>query len=275
MVSTRFFRRHLETTHNYIQFMVFVMAQLRQALTSYRSLNPSIDQFRRIFCALKDELTALGAGSGLRIVLDYEKAAIAAAENIFSESKVEGCGWHLSQAWTRKRNSLGLRQFIVGKKRCRNIARWWNTVKGIPFLPEDLVRRVPAIYHPPVPESHTAYMKCLEFISYLHTVWLDGPFKGLWCKWKVEEVRTTNLAEAFHRSPQKVDRYDAETEKDASRIDPQFLGCKSNSSILLPHASFVFILSFSSLSWASRGLSSVESSILLDSERLRMNRTSG
>ncbi|KHJ97711.1 hypothetical protein OESDEN_02309 [Oesophagostomum dentatum] len=170
------------TTQDRMQRILYEVPLLH-AITTRKT----VANYRRIFCALKDELTDLEAGSGLRIVLDYGKAATAAAQNIFSESE-EGCGWHLSQAWTRKRNSLGLRQFIVGKKRCRNIARWWNTIKGIPFLPEDLVRRVPAIYHPPVPESHTAYMKCLEFISYLHTVWLDGPFKGLWCKWKVEEV---------------------------------------------------------------------------------------
>uniref|UniRef100_A0A7I4YPQ9 Uncharacterized protein n=1 Tax=Haemonchus contortus TaxID=6289 RepID=A0A7I4YPQ9_HAECO len=28
---------------------------------------------------------------------------------------------------------------------------------------------------------------------------MSGPFKDLWCEWKPKELRTTNLAEAFHR----------------------------------------------------------------------------
>ncbi|KHJ79747.1 hypothetical protein OESDEN_20597, partial [Oesophagostomum dentatum] len=170
--------------------------------------------------ALKSELTDLGVNHGLRFILDFEKAAITAARKTFTNATVEGCGWHLAQAWTRKRNSLGLRPYILGRKKNKRVANWWNTIKGllrsqgheqknstlfvgVPFLPEEMVGRVPALYRPPVPRNDPAYMKCKEFLAYLSVNWLDGPFKGLWCKWQVTELRTTNLAEAFHSNLRK------------------------------------------------------------------------
>ncbi|PIO55894.1 hypothetical protein TELCIR_22715 [Teladorsagia circumcincta] len=61
--------------------------------------------------------------------------------------------------------------------------------------------RKPAILKssPPVPRDHDAYGKCQDFLNYLKENWMCGPFKNLWCKWGLSELRTTNLAEAFHR----------------------------------------------------------------------------
>ncbi|KAK6035781.1 hypothetical protein COOONC_26714 [Cooperia oncophora] len=61
---------------------------------------------------------------------------------------------------------------------------------GIVFLPTPLLPTVRALRGPPVPAATQ---------STSHTTWMQGPFKNMWCKWKVEELRTTNLAEAFHR----------------------------------------------------------------------------
>ncbi|KAL6726796.1 hypothetical protein Aduo_008730 [Ancylostoma duodenale] len=52
--------------------------------------------------------------------------------------------------------------------------------------------------HPPVPEDHPAHRGCSEFLSYLHSTWFSGLFADLWCKWELMDLRTTNLAEAYH-----------------------------------------------------------------------------
>ncbi|KAL6724056.1 hypothetical protein Aduo_018990 [Ancylostoma duodenale] len=81
---------------------------------------------------------------------------------------------------------------------CKQVAIWWSVLKGFPFLPVDLIRKAPVTYRPPVPVEHEAHTKCQEFLPYLHSTWIDGPFKGLLCKWNSTELRTTNLAETFH-----------------------------------------------------------------------------
>ncbi|KIH63167.1 hypothetical protein ANCDUO_06536 [Ancylostoma duodenale] len=63
--------------------------------------------------ALKEVLNRHGAPERLRIILDYEKAAVKAAKATFPESVVQGCAFHLAQAWNRKSKEKGLRQYVV------------------------------------------------------------------------------------------------------------------------------------------------------------------
>ncbi|KAL6738326.1 hypothetical protein Aduo_011886 [Ancylostoma duodenale] len=76
--------------------------------------------------------------------------------------------------------------------------KWWNTLKGIPFLPANLLRRLPGLVRPSIPRNHVAYQKCQEVLGYLYDKWMRGSFRNLWCKWDLTELRTTNLAEAYH-----------------------------------------------------------------------------
>ncbi|KAK6036207.1 hypothetical protein COOONC_26288, partial [Cooperia oncophora] len=91
---------------------------------------------------------------------------------------------------------------IMEKKTRRGYKRVFEHLKrsllGMVFLPQDLWPEVRALRGPPVP-SGDLHDRCQDFLNYLETTWLSGPFKDLWCKWRVEELRTTNLAEAFHR----------------------------------------------------------------------------
>ncbi|KIH47203.1 hypothetical protein ANCDUO_22738, partial [Ancylostoma duodenale] len=137
----------------------------------------TVQTYARIFETVRQELEAVRIGKSeviVRVILDFEKAAINAAKRTFDKAELEGCGWHLSQAWTRKRDNTGLRQYVCARRE--------NVQAGLPFLPMDLVRKVPAIYRPPMPVEHEAYTECQEFLSCLHSTWIDGPFKGLWCK---------------------------------------------------------------------------------------------
>ncbi|KAL6729787.1 hypothetical protein Aduo_000811 [Ancylostoma duodenale] len=105
-----------------------------------------------------------------RIILDFEKAAIKAARKVLPRSTVEGCVFHLGQAWTRHRNSLGLTAYTQDEK----IPQWLNGGKS---------------------PTETA----MEFIDYMRDTWLTGPFKDSWCKFGIHTLRTTNTAEAYHR----------------------------------------------------------------------------
>lgn len=143
-----------------------------------------------------------GEGEGLRIVLDFEKAAINAGRASFPSAKIEGCAFHLAQAWNRRMNSLGLRQHIHGPTRDPRIT--WRATKGIVFLPNQLRTELRALRIVPVRRTHPAHQKCAEFLRYMESTWLSGPFKDLWCKWKISTLRTTNLAEAFHSTLKRL-----------------------------------------------------------------------
>ncbi|KAK6034266.1 hypothetical protein COOONC_28240 [Cooperia oncophora] len=56
---------------------------------------------------------------------------------------------------------------------------------------------VRALWNPPVAADHVAYAECKEFLEYLHTTWFDGPYKDMWNKWEIVDIRTTNTAEAY------------------------------------------------------------------------------
>ncbi|KAL6739025.1 hypothetical protein Aduo_012518 [Ancylostoma duodenale] len=92
----------------------------------------------------------------LRVVLDFEKAAINAAKIVFTHSIVQGCAFHLSKAWNR-RDSSGLRKSIQGPTKVETVEKWWDTIKGVTFLPTRLRSHVEALFHPPVPENHPAH----------------------------------------------------------------------------------------------------------------------
>ncbi|CAJ0591096.1 unnamed protein product [Cylicocyclus nassatus] len=155
--------------------------------------------YELIFLQLKEELERHWALHRLKVVLDFERASIAAAKKVFPQASVEGYGFHLAVAWNRKKDALGLRKYLAGDNRDYEVIRWRERVKGSIFLPSRLHRRLPALQRPDLDRTHEAYEKCCQFLRYLKTTWYSGPFKNLWNKWAIEDTRTTNAAEAFHR----------------------------------------------------------------------------
>ncbi|KIH64038.1 hypothetical protein ANCDUO_05657 [Ancylostoma duodenale] len=75
----------------------------------------SIQVYTTILGHMKDALDA-AVPTRLRIVLDYKKAAINAAKRVFPHAIVQGCAFHLAQAWNRRGDRLGLRRSIKGLK---------------------------------------------------------------------------------------------------------------------------------------------------------------
>ncbi|EYC22299.1 hypothetical protein Y032_0017g3270 [Ancylostoma ceylanicum] len=76
--------------------------------------------YEKIFSHLRTQFQRHGIPeSRLRIILDFEKAAIKAARKVFPRATVEGCIFHLGQAWTRRRNALQLTLYTQAYSRCR------------------------------------------------------------------------------------------------------------------------------------------------------------
>ncbi|KAL6740493.1 hypothetical protein Aduo_013844 [Ancylostoma duodenale] len=75
----------------------------------------TIAVYKKIFGHIKKHLT-LPRSRTLRVILDFEKASIRAARMVFLNFEIEGCSFHLSQAWNRRRDDLGLKQYIHGDK---------------------------------------------------------------------------------------------------------------------------------------------------------------
>ncbi|EYC30583.1 hypothetical protein Y032_0005g2734 [Ancylostoma ceylanicum] len=119
-------------------------------------------------------------------------------EQVFPYATVQGCAFHLAQAWNRRRDHVGLPTFLSGMQKSFEVEAWWETIKGLVFLPRRLHREVRALRRPPVPVEHAAYGPCRRFLDYLEDTWYSGMFSDLWDKFEVHELRTTNLAEAYH-----------------------------------------------------------------------------
>ncbi|EYC30586.1 hypothetical protein Y032_0005g2734 [Ancylostoma ceylanicum] len=117
---------------------------------------------------------------------------------VFPYATVQGCAFHLAQAWNRRRDHVGLPTFLSGMQKSFEVEAWWETIKGLVFLPRRLHREVRALRRPPVPVEHAAYGPCRRFLDYLEDTWYSGMFSDLWDKFEVHELRTTNLAEAYH-----------------------------------------------------------------------------
>ncbi|KAK6049163.1 hypothetical protein COOONC_13332 [Cooperia oncophora] len=162
-------------------------------ITAYFTIERYILSFRKnqrvyetIFGRLKDAIVAAGGPQDTRILLDFQQAAIKAAKRRFPSASVEGCAFHLAQAWNRKRDALGLPE---GKR----------TLQLCTGSVVHLHTRIPALFRPPASLEPGVYEKCAEFLVYLRNNWYEGPFRDLWQKWDKTHLRTTNAAEAFHR----------------------------------------------------------------------------
>ncbi|RCN36987.1 hypothetical protein ANCCAN_17125 [Ancylostoma caninum] len=68
---------------------------------------------------------------------------------------------------------MGLRQYVLGEKMCKQIAIWWSSLKGLPSLPVDLVRKVPAIYLSSAGASGTRGVYKMPRISVISALDMD------------------------------------------------------------------------------------------------------
>ncbi|KHJ85424.1 hypothetical protein OESDEN_14850 [Oesophagostomum dentatum] len=81
-------------------------------------------EYINIFTHVKEQIEQFEGEVALKkVVLDFENdPAIGAAKKVFKDASVEGCAFHLAQAWNRRGDSLGLACYITGQKADTRIA---------------------------------------------------------------------------------------------------------------------------------------------------------
>ena len=70
-------------------------------------LNKTQETYRRLWTELK---TIIPTGDPSLVMMDFEKAAINAVQDVYPDANIQGCLYHLSQNIYRKVQSLGLQE---------------------------------------------------------------------------------------------------------------------------------------------------------------------
>lgn len=129
-----------------------------------------------------------------RVTIDFEIALQNAVRSAWPLVEVVGCRFHLSQAWWRKIQHLGLSQEY--KTKTSEIGKWLHWAFGLPMLDAD--------------EVEDAFVEDLmsiqplgveRFSDYLVDNYIesDSPFPPkLWASSSTSSERTTNACESFH-----------------------------------------------------------------------------
>ncbi|CAJ0592984.1 unnamed protein product [Cylicocyclus nassatus] len=100
--------------------------------------------YDKVFRMVKEELVNYDVNlEHLRIVIDFERAVLASIRKLFPPQCVEGCGFHLAQAWNRKALSPGLKP----SEKATNPGLV-DGDKGTDFSPTP--KKIPALFRPPL-----------------------------------------------------------------------------------------------------------------------------
>ncbi|PAV82388.1 hypothetical protein WR25_15806 [Diploscapter pachys] len=165
------------------------------------SINKLTSTYLTIFEHVASRLEKYGAKiHDINVILDFENAAHRAAGQIFNKDRVVGCLFHFGMALARNAHYKGLSPFTEGSSENSDIIRWLDQLRALPFLPATLISKVDALRALPVRPTHPAYSACKDFIEYFKSQWMSPEVRYKWNKWLVFTDRTTNLAEAWHRS---------------------------------------------------------------------------
>ena len=135
------------------------------------------------------------------LLVDYEKAAINVAHEIFPNAIITGCRFHLSQAWFRwiQQDKELLKHYL---DELSEIGKWLRTFFGLSFLPPDMMDDAFLLLQEIKPDA-----VCDRFSDYILTNYIgdmsaaDFP-PTLWARavTNTRDVRTTNGPESFHSS---------------------------------------------------------------------------
>jgi transposase-like protein len=80
---------------------------------------------------LLNKLKDLGVSPSI-FVIDFESATKTATDTVFPHSVIQGCRFHLTQAWNRKTQQMGLaKQCITGESK---VTKWLIHTYGLSFL---------------------------------------------------------------------------------------------------------------------------------------------
>lgn len=130
------------------------------------------------------------------VVIDFEEAIHSAVSEVWENAQIQGCRFHLTQAWWRKIQNIGLSsEYRSGNS---EIGKWLTHVFGLPFLnPEE----VGDCFAFDLANEQPADNRITEFADYIIENYIseDSRFPPhLWAEASETLQRTTNACEAFH-----------------------------------------------------------------------------
>lgn len=128
--------------------------------------------------------------SPTEIITDFERAAIAAVQEVFPNANYHGCYFHFTRALRRKAKKLHLSNDIF-------LQRIVSLCTVLPFLPLSEL------------DNGWVYIKAevasisndnlLKFVKYMESFWLKNDFRKSWCCFGIKH-RTTNSVESWHHN---------------------------------------------------------------------------
>ncbi|KAL8571163.1 hypothetical protein ACOMHN_010624 [Nucella lapillus] len=131
------------------------------------------------------------------IHLDFEKATHGAVKAIWPAISTRGCHFHLSQAWYRKLNNLGLSNDYKDNE--SEISGWLKRFFGLSFLQPEAVGESFAFE---LLDDCPGDPRCQTFADYILNNYVseEAAFQPeIWAEPDVNSIRTTNACESFHR----------------------------------------------------------------------------
>lgn len=131
-----------------------------------------------------------------QIVIDFEIGIHNATRLIWSEARLIGCRFHLSQAWWRKIQNLGLSSEYKNKE--SDIGKWLRYCFGIMFLDPDLVSD---FFVFELMEEKPNDERLCAFADYLVENYISEEARfppNIWAEASASIHRTTNACESFH-----------------------------------------------------------------------------
>lgn len=186
---TKFFTQ-LFTVHGYLKGhyipLAFCLLKTKSECTYKKCLE------RLVYHAAKNDLQLMPK----YIVTDFEKAIQKAVKDVWPETQIVGCRFHLTQAWWRKIQHLGLTAEY--KDKTSEIGQWLGYCFGLLFLEPEKVSDAFVFELSTIqPQSE----KVQKFADYLVDNYIseDAHFPPqLWAENSASLTRTTNACESFH-----------------------------------------------------------------------------
>lgn len=130
-----------------------------------------------------------------KIFVDFEKAIHVAILNIWPHVEINGCRFHLHQAWLRKIQSVGLKSEYESNS---EIGKWLKNTFGLTYLNPDEVDDC-FVFDLMSYKPHSDLLD--KYCDYLLDTYINDNAvfpPSLWAEESASVTRTTNCCESFH-----------------------------------------------------------------------------
>lgn len=157
------------------------------------------DTYAKLFKTIIEKCVERNLGfQPSHLVVDFEIAIHSAIQTTWPNAAVQGCKFHLHQAWHRKILSLGLgKEFRLAES--NEVGQWLKKTFGLSYLKPNDVGECFALDLVPIqpPDARVS-----EFVDYLVENYIDeqqAKFPPtMWAKADASSENTTNACESFH-----------------------------------------------------------------------------